>query len=72
MRRASRLPKQFEQVTARAVDLRTGEYTDAVDPETYDQFSASRDPAQSRTLSGEKDIAGLSRQENYSVVYLVG
>ncbi|MGB8713130.1 MAG: Na(+)-translocating NADH-quinone reductase subunit C [Onishia taeanensis] len=66
------ITKQFEQVTARAVDLRTGEYTDAVDPETYDQFSASRDPAQSRTLSGEKDIAGLSRQENYSVVYLVG
>ncbi|WP_112054767.1 Na(+)-translocating NADH-quinone reductase subunit C [Onishia taeanensis] len=66
------ITKQFEQVTARAVDLRTGEYTDEVDPERYDGFSAARDPAQSRTLSGEKDIAGLSRQENYSVVYLVG
>lgn len=66
------ITKQFEQVTARAVDLGTGEYTDAVDPETYDQFAASRDPAQSRSLPGEKDIAGLSRQENYSVVYLVG
>ncbi|WP_458527213.1 Na(+)-translocating NADH-quinone reductase subunit C [Onishia taeanensis] len=66
------ITEQFEQVTPRAVDLRTGDYTDAVNPETFDQFAASRDPAQSRTLSGEKDIAGLSRQENYSVVYLVG
>ncbi|EPC03489.1 hypothetical protein L861_18290 [Litchfieldella anticariensis FP35 = DSM 16096] len=64
--------EQFEKVTPRAVDLRSGEYTDEVNPANYDGFSAARDPAQSRTLSGERDIAGLSRQENYSVVYLVG
>ncbi len=63
----------FESViTPRVVDLRNGEYTDEFDPSTYDGFEARRDPAASRTLSGEKDIAGLSRQENYSTVYLVG
>ncbi|GEK72298.1 MULTISPECIES: Na(+)-translocating NADH-quinone reductase subunit C [Halomonas] len=62
----------FEQVTPRVVDLRSGEYTDQFDAATYDSFQAARDPAQSRTLSGEKDIAGLSRQENYTTVYLVG
>ncbi|MFC3283224.1 Na(+)-translocating NADH-quinone reductase subunit C [Litchfieldella rifensis] len=64
--------EQFESVTPRVVDLRTGEYTDQFDPETYDGFQARRDPAASRTLSGARDIAGLSRQENYSTVYLVG
>ncbi|UYG06252.1 Na(+)-translocating NADH-quinone reductase subunit C [Halomonas sp. M4R1S46] len=60
------------QVTPRVVDLRTGEYSDEIDPSTYDNFQAARDPASSRTLSGDRDIAGLSRQEHYSTVYLVG
>ncbi|WP_417330060.1 Na(+)-translocating NADH-quinone reductase subunit C [Halomonas cupida] len=59
-------------VTPRVVELETGEYTDAVDPSTFDGFEAAKDPAQSRTLSGERDIAGISRQEKYSTVYLVG
>jgi len=59
-------------ITPRVVDLRTGEYSEQHDPATYNAFEARRDPASGRTLSGEKDIAGLSRQENYSTVYLVG
>jgi len=66
------IKEAFEQVTPRVVDLRTGEYTDQFDPETYNSFQAAKDPAQSRTLSGERDIAGLSRLEHYSTVYLVG
>lgn len=66
------IDEQFQVVTARVVDLRTGEYTDEFDPETFDSFQAARDPAASRTLSGARDIAGLSRQELYSTVYLVG
>ncbi|MFG6158251.1 Na(+)-translocating NADH-quinone reductase subunit C [Halomonas sp. 1390] len=61
-----------EQITPRVVDLNTGEYSEEYDPQSYDSFQAAKDPAQSRTLSGEKDIAGLSRLENYSTVYLVG
>lgn len=64
--------EKFSEITARVVDLRTGEYTDEVDPDSYNSFEAARDPASSRTLSGDQDIAGLSRQENYSTVYLVG
>lgn len=61
-----------EQMSARVVDLQTGEYTDEFDPETFDNFEAARDPATGRTLSGPSDIAGLSRVENYATVYLVG
>ena len=60
------------QITPRVVDLRSGEYSETHDPDTYNAFEASRDPASGRTLSGDQDIAGLSRQENYSTVYLVG
>ncbi|MEQ6917201.1 Na(+)-translocating NADH-quinone reductase subunit C [Halomonas aquatica] len=61
-----------EQITPRVVDLNSGEYSSEYDPQSYDSFQAAKDPAQSRTLSGEKDIAGLSRMENYSTVFLVG
>ncbi|KAA0019362.1 Na(+)-translocating NADH-quinone reductase subunit C [Salinicola corii] len=64
--------KYAELITPRVVDLKTGEYSDDLDPNSYDQFDAARDPATSRTLSGEDDIAGIGRQENYSTVYLVG
>ncbi|GHE19844.1 Na(+)-translocating NADH-quinone reductase subunit C [Halomonas urumqiensis] len=62
----------FGEVTPRVVDMRTGEYSDEHDPETYDGFESRRDPAASRTLSGEQDPAGLTRVENYTTVYLVG
>ncbi|MGM0520990.1 MAG: Na(+)-translocating NADH-quinone reductase subunit C [Pseudomonadota bacterium] len=60
------------EITARVVDMRTGEYTDEFDPDTFNHFEAARDPATGRTLSGDRDIAGLSRVENYATVYLVG
>lgn len=63
---------EFEKITPRVVDMRTGEYTDQFDPETFDHFQAARDPATGRALSGDIDIAGLSRVENYATVYLVG
>lgn len=62
----------FREVTPRVISLSTGEYTDQFDPDTFDGFEVRRDPASSRTLSGERDPAGLSRVENYATVYLVG
>ncbi|WP_249978510.1 Na(+)-translocating NADH-quinone reductase subunit C [Vreelandella olivaria] len=61
-----------EQITARVVELETGEYTDEFDADTFEGFEAARDPATGRTLSGQDDIAGLSRVEQYAAVYLVG
>lgn len=61
----------FAQVETRIVDLRTGEFTDAVDPASYDQRKASRDPNLSRSLSDAEDIAGIGSQEYFAEVYLV-
>lgn len=62
---------QFEQITTRIVDMQTGRFTDAVDPATYDQRKASKDPALSVELTGDQDIAKIKRRANYSTVYIV-
>jgi len=59
-------------ITSRVINLKTGEYTERFDPQSYNQFEAAKDPATSRTLSGEEDKAGIGREEMYSTVYLVG
>ncbi|HEY7885658.1 MAG TPA: Na(+)-translocating NADH-quinone reductase subunit C [Cellvibrionaceae bacterium] len=60
-----------QRVSMRAVDLDSGEYTDEVNPATYDQRAAAKDAALSTNLTKKEDIAGISRRENYSLVYLV-
>ncbi len=63
--------EQFRNVETRAINLDTGEFTDAVDPATYDQRKAANNPAMSEDLSGEEDTADIKRQEKYGLVYLV-
>jgi len=60
----------FSQFTVRAVDLRTGRFTDEVDPASYDPIKAAKDPARSMELSDTQDIATIGRRENVSLVYL--
>jgi len=61
----------FKQVEARAVDLDSGRFDDAINPCGFDQKKASKDPATSRKLTKSEDIAGIGRREKTSLVYLV-
>ena len=63
--------EQFKQVETRIVDLRTGKFTDELDPSTYDQRKAAKDPSLSEKLDKKADIAGIKRKEFYAEVYLV-
>ncbi|MBA6412114.1 Na(+)-translocating NADH-quinone reductase subunit C [Parahaliea sp. F7430] len=63
--------EQFEKVETRIVDLRSGKFTDEVDPERYDQRKASKDPARSTKLSVEQDLAKIKRRADLAEVYLV-
>jgi Na+-transporting NADH:ubiquinone oxidoreductase subunit C len=65
------IEEQFSQISTRVVDLRTGKFTDEVDPANYDQLAAANTPSESTDLPKDEDIAGLGRRENYSQVYLV-
>jgi len=61
----------FEQIDARIVDLRTGSFSDAVDPDDYDQREAVRDPDMSAVVPTEQDIASIKRKAHFATVYLV-
>ncbi len=61
----------FQQVESRIVNLDTGEYATEIDAASYDQRKAAKDPASSRTISPENDIAKIKRRANHAPVYLV-
>jgi Na+-transporting NADH:ubiquinone oxidoreductase subunit C len=61
----------FQGVETRLVELETGQYTEALDPETFDQVVAARDPELGVTIPPWEDIAGITRRARYAPVYLV-
>ncbi len=58
-------------IKARVIDMQTGEYTDAFDPQTFDPLKAARDPKLSKALPLAEDIALIKRRERYATVYTV-
>ena len=63
--------KLFEQFTPKVVDLDTGRYVSDIDPVTYDQRKAAKDPKLSDALSSNDDIASIGRRAKYATVYLL-
>ena len=60
-----------ERVETRIVDLDSGDYVEGVDPTGFDPRAAARNPATSRALDSEADIARIKRRANRAPVYLV-
>ena len=73
---AQEIEERFTTISARLVDLDTGDYVDpsavgkakALD---YDQRKAAKDPGLSDPISGDLDIASIKRRVKYAKVYLV-
>ena len=62
----------FAAVETRLIDLDTGEYVPAGEaPEGYDQRLATSTPDLSEAVPSGEDVAGISRREKYSFVYIV-
>jgi len=61
-----------QQIITRMVDLETGEYVEGIDPRSFDQRAAARDPQQSTSVPRDQDIASIKRRANHALVYLVG
>ncbi|QMV61731.1 Na(+)-translocating NADH-quinone reductase subunit C [Pseudomonas berkeleyensis] len=59
------------KVTPRLVDMRSGQFSDAHDPHTFDQNKASKEPGLSSTIPAARDIASIRRLEHYAVVYVI-
>ncbi len=58
-------------VTAKVLDMTTGTWAEGIDPLTYDEVKAAKDPKQSVVLDGDADLAGIKRHARYKVVYMV-
>ncbi len=59
----------FKAIETRVVDLKKGTFAKGVDPVTYNQRKAAKDPATSVKLTD--DPAGIKNQAKYASVYLV-
>ena len=62
---------QFQIVSARLVDLSTGEFVEGIEAEGYNQRKAAKDPSMNRVISNVKDIASIKRQAKIAKVYLI-
>lgn len=65
---SKKINELFENIETVVVNLDEGERTDAVDPKTYDQKEAARNPKLSSPADGLK---GFKTREKYSLVYLL-
>ena len=64
------LAAAFSRIETRVVDLEAGVFTDKVDPATYDQRAAAKDPETFVRIPGERDFGDIRQREAYSLVYL--
>ena len=64
--------EQFANITPKVVDLRSGQFTDDLSPEGYNQIAAAKDSSRSIDLSADQDTASIGRREDYGLVYVVG
>lgn len=60
----------FKQVEAIVVDLETGKVAEGIDPKSFDQSKADKDPKVVEEL-GASDIAGIKRRAKLQKVFLV-
>jgi Na+-transporting NADH:ubiquinone oxidoreductase subunit C len=63
--------EQFQRVSVRVVDLRSGRFTDEIDADGFDQRKVAKDPETSAALAADADPARIQRRENYALVYIV-
>ena len=74
----SQVGNLFKKFTVRVIDLKEEKVLTpeeakqlGIDPTTYDQRAAARNPKMSRALTKKEDIASISRRARYSVVYIL-
>ena len=61
----------FKQVEPIVIDLKTGEIAEGVDPATFDQSKADKNPDYVETIPSKKDVAGIKRRSRLQKVFLV-
>jgi Na+-transporting NADH:ubiquinone oxidoreductase subunit C len=65
------IDRAFEKFEIKLVNLETGEYSDRMDPLTFDQRKAAGDPQLGIKLNGDDDIAGIGKRSKFATVYVL-
>ncbi|MFV0437234.1 MAG: Na(+)-translocating NADH-quinone reductase subunit C [Desulfopila sp.] len=67
------IAEQFANIETRVVELKTGKFVDPalIDPQSYNQRRAAYTSDLGTVIPRDEDTAGITRQERYSLVYLV-
>jgi Na+-transporting NADH:ubiquinone oxidoreductase subunit C len=60
-----------QHIEAHIVDLDSGDFDDSIDPATFDERAAARNPTTSHALGPDEDPAKIKRRPNQAPVYLV-
>ena len=71
MQPGGNIEELFASIEPRMVELETGQYSDAVDPATFDALMAASDQQLGIVIPDDKDIAGIGRRAKYAPVYIV-
>lgn len=65
------IDEALQRLEPRIVDLATGQYVPDIDPASFDQRRAARDPALRVDIDPKADIAKIGSRARYAGVYLV-
>jgi Na+-transporting NADH:ubiquinone oxidoreductase subunit C len=60
-----------ENIVAKVLDMTTLAWAEGIDPLTYDERKAAKDPAQAIALSSDKDLGNIKKHARYKVIYLI-
>lgn len=61
----------YEQIQAEVIDLETGKVVEGMDPVSFNQRTARKDPKTNTSIPSAKDLAGIKTRSKYSTVYKV-
>jgi Na+-transporting NADH:ubiquinone oxidoreductase subunit C len=66
------IDEAFKKITPKVVELDTGAIVEDIDPATYDQYVAAKDPSQGgRVIPGDQDLAKIKYRPRYATVYML-
>jgi Na+-transporting NADH:ubiquinone oxidoreductase subunit C len=65
------IDQAFSRIEQKIVNLDSGEYDETIDPATYDQRKAAKDPAMNLKIEKGDDIAGIHKRARLAKVYLL-
>lgn len=63
------IEKAYAQIKAEVINLETGEVNSDIDPSTFDQAKASKDPEKNMMIPADKDLSGIKVRAKHAMVY---